>query len=131
MKQEYDDTDYNVLEIREEYEVPRSDPATVLLNDEVDKSDILTFIDKIKDSSYALVDPYVADDGPYLSSKVYDSDDNEFFNIEVRRNDIKVFPRKEKRISSFFRFFEFIQSNVDDRAEPMSDTTQGSLLINQ
>ena len=42
---------------------------------------------------------------------------------------MKMYPRKDSEMSVFLRFFEFVQSEIDDRATPKSNA--GTALIGE
>ena len=122
MKREYDETDFDVLEVRGgEYEIPESKPATIRLTNRLSVSDIKQIRDRIRDSDYTLLDVFIDESTPTLSAKVFDKEENLFFNIELRSDEMLIYPREKSRMGIFLRFFEFIQSEIDDRATPKSD----------
>lgn len=120
MKQAYDATDFEILEIRD-YEIPESTPATILLTNKMELDEIRAIRSKIHDSNYTLLDDFIDESDPSLSTKVFDSEENLFFNLEVSTQEMRIFPREKSRMSVFLRFFEFVQSEIDDRATPRAD----------
>lgn len=121
MKQEYDETDFNILEAGNGYEIPESKPATIELSETLTTSMLREVRETISDGGYTMLDVYLDESSPTLSAKVFDSEENLFFNLEVSSNRIRVYPRKESEMSVFLRFFEFVQSEIDDRATPQQD----------
>lgn len=120
MKQAYDATDFEILEVRD-YEIPESTPATILLSNKMGIDEIRSVRSKIQGSQYTLLDVFIDKSKPSLSSKVFDSEENMFFNLEVSSKEMRVFPREKSRMSLFLEFFEFVQSEIDDRARPRAD----------
>lgn len=121
MKKEYDETEFDILEIRGEYEIPESKPATIQLTENMTISDIKEIRDSIRDSGYTLLDDFIDERKPSLSAKVFDSDENMFFNLKITSEKMLIFPREKSDMGIFLRFFEFVQSEIDDRATPKSN----------
>lgn len=121
MKKEYDETDFHILEAGNGYEIPESKPATIELSDSLTSSTLREVRESISDGGYTMLDVFIDESSQTLTAKVFDSEENLFFNLKVDSNSIRVYPRKESEISVFLRFFEFIQSEIDDRAKPQHD----------
>lgn len=118
IKEAYDSTRVEDIEIAEDNVVSQSTPARIELNLEFD--DLGPLKTSLQDNDYALIDTNAERGSVYFSSKIYDQENNLFFNIRADKNAIRVFPKEERDIGTFFRFFEIIQSTVDEHAEPES-----------
>ncbi|TKX85324.1 hypothetical protein EXE43_14175 [Halorubrum sp. SS5] len=118
MKQEYDETDFEILEAGNGYEIPQSKPATIKVSRNLTNSMLRKIRDTISQGGYTLLDGFLDESSNTFTAKVFDSEENLFFNIEVTSDRIRVFPREESAMSVFLRFFEFVQSEIDDQAEP-------------
>lgn len=94
--------------------VSQSTPARIQLNLEYEDIDPLQT--SLRDRDYALIDTNVERGSVYFSTKVYDQENNLFFNLRADAEAIRVFPSDERDISTFFRFFELVQSTVDEHA---------------
>lgn len=121
MKKEYDETDFKILKAGNGYEIPESKPATIELSDSLTTSTLREVREAISDGGYTMLDVYIDETSPTLTAKVFDSEENLFFNLKVDSTSVRVYPREESEISVFLRFFEFIQSEIDDRAKPQHD----------
>jgi hypothetical protein len=118
MKQEYDETDFKVLEVGNGYEIPESKPATIELSKHITTDSLYQVRQTLRDSDYTMLDVYLDESATVLSAKVFDSAENLFFNLEVSPNKMRIFPRENSQMSVFLRFFEFVQAEIDDRASP-------------
>lgn len=114
IKQAYDSTNVEDIEISEGNVVSQSTPARIQLNLEYEDIDPLQT--SLRDRDYALIDTNVERGSVYFSTKVYDQENNLFFNLRADAEAIRVFPSDERDISTFFRFFELVQSTVDEHA---------------
>jgi len=118
MKQEYDTSDFSILEAGNGYKIPESKPATIELSHTLSPSTLQEVRESVNNGGYTMLDTYFDASAVTLSAKVFDSNENLFFNLEVTPNKIRVFPREESKMAVFLRFFEFVQSEIDDRASP-------------
>ncbi|ELY39153.1 hypothetical protein [Natronorubrum tibetense] len=118
IKNAYDSTRINEIEISEGNRVSQSTPARIELD--LKYEDLEPLQASLQGSDYALIDTTAERGSVYFSSKIYDQDSNLFFNIRADENAIRVFPREKREISTFFRFFEIVQSTVDEYAEAES-----------
>lgn len=121
MKREYDETDFSIYQAGNGYEIPESKPATIELSHSLTISTLREVRETISSGEYTMLDVYIDESSTTLSAKVFDSEKNLFFNLGITSNKIRVFPRKESEMSVFLRFFEFVQSELDDRATPKKD----------
>lgn len=118
MKQEYDETDFEVLQVGNGYDVPESKPATIELSQPLTLQDLRQTRETIDNGDYTLLDVYLDESSTVLSAKVFDSEKNLFFNLEITPSKLRVFPREESEMEVFIRFFEFVQTEIDDQATP-------------
>ncbi|PSQ14005.1 hypothetical protein BRD02_10750 [Halobacteriales archaeon QS_8_69_73] len=118
IKEAYDSTRVEDIEITEGNVVSQSTPARIDLN--LQYEDIDPLQTSLQDSDYALIDTNTERGSVYFSSKIYDQENNLFFNVRANEEAIRVFPKDERDIGAFFRFFEIVQSTVDEYAEPES-----------
>ncbi|WP_435363523.1 hypothetical protein [Haloarchaeobius sp. DYHT-AS-18] len=126
IKDAYDSTAIEPVEITQGYTVSQSIPARIELTQPMTHDELKPLKSNLKEEDYALIDSHSQRGSVYFTSKIYDSENNIFFNVRADEEAIRVFPRDEKNISTFFRFFEVIQSTLDDRAEPATVDIQAS-----
>lgn len=87
----YDQLDYEmVVTGNGNYEIPVSTAAEYRMESEVDASVVKSVLEE---SGYTFVAPNTQ--GVGLSSKVYDSDMNEFFHITVKKGSVFIFPKSD------------------------------------
>lgn len=122
IKDAYDHTDYNTIEMESGVEISKSKPAVVELQTPLEHSDLIELKNNLRKEEYLIYDVYTDRETIRMSGKVYDEDYNMFFNIHVDEDQIRIFPEEESDISSFFGFLEFIHLNVDERAKPVAVT---------
>lgn len=121
MKEEYDETDFKVLKVGNGYDVPESKPATIELSHSLSTQELKEARETINNSDYTMLDVYLDESSRTLSAKVFDSDENLFFNLRISSTKLRVFPREESEMEVFLRFFEFVQTEIDDKAEPQQN----------
>lgn len=112
----YKNTDFRMLEVSDDFKVPRSVPATIELKNELEYHEIEKVEDNIEDNKYVVLDSFAEEGSLFFSGKVYDETHNLFFNLRANTDEIRIFPEDESDIGSFYRFFEFVQTTVDERA---------------
>ena len=118
IKHAYDSTRVEDIEIPDGSRVSQSTPAKIGLD--LDYEDLGVLKKSLQNSDYAIIDANSERGSVYFTCKVYDQENNLFFNIRADGNAIRVFPREKRDIGTFFRFFEIVQSAVDESAEAKS-----------
>lgn len=121
MKEEYDTTDFEVLQVGNGYDVPESKPATIELSQSLTTQKLRQVRERIDKSDYTMLDVYLDESSTVLSAKVFDSKENLFFNLEITPTKLRIFPREKSEMGVFLRFFEFVQSEIDDKATPREE----------
>ncbi|QIO25409.1 hypothetical protein [Haloarcula sp. JP-L23] len=120
IKEAYDSTRIDDVEITEGDVVSQSTPAKIGLEAPLEYDDIGPLQESLRGNEYALIDSHAERGSVYFSSKIYDQENNLFFNVRADSSGIRVFPRENRDIGTFFRFFETVQSAVDERAKAES-----------
>lgn len=116
IKEAYNSTDFRMLDVTEDFQIPSSSPATIKLQNHLEYHEVDRVSESLEDSGYVLLDSYAEEGSLFFSGKVYDEDNDVFFNIRANEDEIRVFPAEERDIGTFFRFYEFVQDKLDDRA---------------
>ncbi len=116
IKEAYEETSYKMLNVGGDYEIPSAEPATIKLRNELEYHEIDNVKSSIQEDQYALLDTYAEEGSLFFSGKVYDEVGNVFYNIRANADEIRLFPEEERELGSFFRFYEFVQNNVDEQA---------------
>jgi hypothetical protein len=101
--------------------VPESKPATIELSHSLSTQELKEAREIINNSDYTMLDVYLDESSRSLSAKIFDSDENLFFNLKILPTKLRVFPREKSEMEVFLRFFEFVQSEIDDKAEPQQN----------
>ena len=90
------------------YELPVSTPARYRMDADVDPSKFKKALDK---QGYAFIAPY--SERSYLSSKVLDTETNEFLHVKLNGDLLRVFPKSEEfSIDTFERIVECVNGHV-------------------
>lgn len=116
IKEAYNETHFQMLEVSENIHMPGSTPATIQLQNHLEYHEIDDIEESLESSDYVLLDSYAEEGSLFFSGKVYDEESDIFFNIRANQDEIRVFPAEESEIGTFFRFYEFVQDKLDDRA---------------
>jgi len=110
-------TDFEMLDASETISVPSSQPATVELSGSLNYHEVDDLVSLMSDEEYVVVNDFAREGSLYFSSKVIDKKKQDIFKIKASEEDIRFFPQEsETDIGSLYRFYEFIQDNVDQRA---------------
>jgi hypothetical protein len=98
--------------------VPSSQPATVDLPGNLKYHEVGDLVDVMGQNDYIVVDSFAQEGSLYFSSKVIDKKKNDVFKVKATEDEIRIFPlEEEKDLGSLYRFFEFIQDNIDQNAK--------------
>jgi hypothetical protein len=66
---------------------------------------------------YVLIASFAREGSLYFSSKVIDKKKQDVFKLKASEDEIHIFPQDEENdLGSLYRFFEFVQDNVDQNA---------------
>jgi hypothetical protein len=114
----HDHTSFEMMPASETIAVPSSKPATVSLSGTLDYHEVDGLVSLMNDEDYVVVNEFAREGSLYFSSKVIDKKKRDTFKIKATENDIRFFPQSsETDIGSLYRFYEFIQDNVDQNAD--------------
>lgn len=106
----YSHTDFDVAETGSGLEVPVSEAAQFTPSEPIDPNTVHSVMDK---QGYAFIAPVTKSN--YLSSKVLDSETNEFFHIKVFKNRINVYPKGDEfSLETLSRVVTCITTHVTD-----------------
>lgn len=117
VKRAYDQTDFRMLATSDSLEVPTAEPATVTLRNSIQYHELDALKSSLSDEDYVLLNSYAEEGSLYFTTEVFDEIKNSSFRIKANENQIRVFPQEESDLGTFYRFYEFIQDSVDERAE--------------
>ncbi|MFH5802189.1 hypothetical protein [Haladaptatus sp. CMAA 1911] len=112
----YRDSDFEMLRMSDSFTLPSATPAVISLQNELEYHEIDGFISELENDNYIVLNQYDEEGSLFFSGKVYDDEHNLFFDLRANQDEIRVFPREEQDIGSFYHLFEFIQDYIDDRA---------------
>lgn len=114
----HDHTSFEMMPASERISVPSSQPATVDLSGKFAYHEVDDFISLMQDEDYVVFNEFALEGSLYFSSKVIDKKKQNTFKIKASEDDIRFFPQEsETDIGSLYRFYEFIQDNVDPKAD--------------
>lgn len=113
----YRESQFRMLRVSDNFDIPSSKPAVIELRNEIDYHEIEDVIDDLEEDDYLVIDQFSEEGSLFFSGKVYDDTHNLFFNLRANQDEIRIFPREEQDIGSFYQFFEFVQTAVDERAK--------------
>lgn len=112
----YHDSDFEMLRMSDSFTLPSATPAVISLRNELEYHEIDDFITELEEEDYIVLNRYDEEGSLFFSAKVYDDEHNLFFDLRANQDEIRVFPREEQDIGSFYNLFEFIQDYIDDHA---------------
>lgn len=110
IKKGYKQTDFEIVSAggNDQYELPVSESVCYRMKKSID---VNKFENKLSDYEYTFISPYSKID--YLSSKIYDSETNEFFHIKINDNKIRIYPKSEEfSMKTFKRFVNCVHMNI-------------------
>ena len=117
VKRHYQDANFDMVPVSDQLSVAASEPAAISLRNTLEYHEIGKFKASLRDNNYVLLDSYAEEGSLFFSSKVIDEVKNSSFRVKANEDEIRVFPQDEKDLGAFYRYFEFIQDNIDERAE--------------
>lgn len=106
----YDQTGFEMVATgaNDNYELPVSEAARYRLEKRLDPALLQNTLER---QGYSFIAPH--SELNYLSSKVYDSETNEFLHVKLNGNLLRVFPKDESlSLETFRRFIECVNDNV-------------------
>ena len=114
----HEDSNFEMMPASETVSVPSSQPATVELTNDLQYHEMDDLTSLMGKEDYVLIDPFAREGSLYFSTKVIDKKKQDVFKIKASEDEIHIFPQDEKNdLGSLYRFFEFVQNNVDQNAE--------------
>lgn len=113
----YQDSHFEMLRMSDSFKLPSATPAVITLRNELEYHEIDNFIADLEADDYVVLNRYEEEGSLFFSGKVFDDEHNLFFDLRANQDEIRVFPREEQDIGSFYHLFEFIQDYIDNRAE--------------
>ena len=114
----HDYTSFEMMPASDTISVPSSKPATVSLSGKLEYHNVDEFVSLMGDEEYVVVNEFAREGSLYFSSKVIDKKKQDTFKIKATEDDIRFFPQKsETDLGALYRFYEFIQDNVDQNAD--------------
>ncbi|ELZ88490.1 hypothetical protein C453_01460 [Haloferax elongans ATCC BAA-1513] len=117
VKLAYERTDFRMVRASKSLEVPTAEPATVALQNSIQYHELDALKQSLSEENYVLFNTYAEEGSLYFTTEVIDRVKNSAFRIKANENQIRIFPQDESDLGTFYRFYEFIQDSVDERAE--------------
>lgn len=109
LKRGYEQTGFEIVPAGKNLELPVSDAATYRADEKVLACDLEGALD---DHNYAFIAPY-AEGNWTFSSKLLDTETNEFLHIKLNGTAVRIFPKSEEfSFETFRRAVETIDENV-------------------
>lgn len=116
VKEEYENSNFEMLRTSSNLEIPISEPALIDLENSLEYREIPKIKDNFEDHDYVTVGPFADEGSLYFSAKIVDQVKNTAFRVKANESQIKVFPIKEEDFGAFYRFYEFVQDSLDENA---------------
>lgn len=114
----HDESSFEMMPASDTLSVPSSEPATVELSSKLQYHEMDGLTDLMGEQEYVVINSFAREGSLYFSTKVIDKKKEDVFKLKATEDAIHVFPQdEEKDLGSFYRFYEFIQDNVDQNAE--------------
>jgi hypothetical protein len=117
VKRAYERTDFRMVKTSDSLEVPTAEPATVSLQNSIQYHELDALRESLSEEDYVLLNSYAEEGSLYFTTEVIDQVENSSFRIKANENQIRIFPQDESDLGTFYRFYEFIQDSIDERAE--------------
>lgn len=97
--------------------VPSSEPATVELTNDLKYHEVDNLTSLMGEEDYVLINSFAREGSLYFSTKVIDKKKQDVFKLKASEDELHIFPQAEENdLGSLYRFFEFVQNNVDQDA---------------
>lgn len=117
----YNEADYVIVQTGRDdmYEIPTATPAVFAFDEQPDgrAGDVQARLER----GYRFIDAYTqnrSNGGIHISTKVYDSETNQFLKIRMDRNTVRIFPDgKDLTFETFGRFVEHVCDALDTDLE--------------
>lgn len=117
VKAAYEDARFEMVPVSDRLSIATSEPVAIGLKNPLQYHEVGAFKSSLQNNDYVVLDSYAEEGSLYFSSKIIDETKNSVFRIKANENEIRVFPQEEKDLGSFYRFYEFIQDSIDERAQ--------------
>jgi len=117
MKEAYEVATFQMAPVSERLSIATSEPVAIELQNRLQYHEVGSFKNSLQNNDYVVLDSYAEEGSLYFSSKIIDGTKNSVFRIKANEDEIRVFPQDEKDLGSFYRFYEFIQDSIDERAQ--------------
>ncbi|NUC75007.1 hypothetical protein HTZ84_22340 [Haloterrigena sp. SYSU A558-1] len=109
-REAYEQTKCEIVETGAGAEIPVSTPAGYKASESVDPARLQNAFTR---RGYTFIAPYR--EGGHLSSKVYDSETNEFFHIKVNESLVRIFPKSHDfSFATFDRALDTLERRVGE-----------------
>ncbi|MFC6838369.1 hypothetical protein [Halomarina ordinaria] len=117
VKEAYEEADFQMVPVSDQLDVPTSEPVAITLHNSLQYHEVDDLKQSLGNHKYVVIDSYAEEGSLYFSTKLIDETKNSVFSIKANEDEIRVFPQDRKDLGSFYRFYEFIQDSIDERAE--------------
>lgn len=118
VRRAHEHTSFEMMPASDTISVPSSQPATVELSGSLEYHEVDDVVSMMGDEDYVVVNEFSREGSLYFSSKVIDKKKQDTFKIKATSDGIRFFPQQsETDLGSLYRFYEFIQDNVDQNAD--------------
>lgn len=117
VKEAYEDTKFQMVPVSERLSIATSEPVAIELQNRLHYHEVGSFKTSLQNNDYVVLDSFAEEGSLYFSSKIIDETKNSVFRIKANEDEIRIFPQDEKDLGSFYRFYEFIQDSIDERAQ--------------
>lgn len=116
IKEAYNNTRFQMLDVSETFKMPTSKPATINLRNHLEYSELNDIKESFQEEGYIPIDSYSEEGSLFFSSTIFDDNNNASFDLRVNEDEIRIFPNEDHDIGTFYQFVEFIQNSLDERA---------------
>lgn len=117
IKEAYQNTSFNVVDVSENFQLPTSKPAAITLRNHLEYNEVDEIKSNFNDDDYFLLDSYAQEGSLFLSGTIYDESNNSTFKLRANKDEIRIFPQERHDIGTFYQFVEFVQNSLDERAQ--------------
>jgi len=117
VKRAYDQTDFRMVRASDSLEVPTAEPATLNLQNTIQYHELDDLKESLSQEGYVLLSSYSEEGSLYFTTEVIDQVKKSSFRIKANEGQIRIYPQDESDLGTFYRFYEFIQDSIDERAE--------------
>lgn len=117
VKEAYEDAKFQMVPVSERLSIATAEPVAIELQNRLQYHEVGPFKTSLQNNDYVVLDSFAEEGSLYFSSKIIDETKNSVFRIKANEDEIRIFPQDEKDLGSFYRFYEFIQDSIDERAQ--------------